>query len=87
MPSTFEYADQPCSTSNKYWIADAVIAGAAGAAALGARLYADTAPENETALYSLAGLGSVLAIVHLASAGNGRAWATRCRAKDAEPSP
>jgi hypothetical protein len=83
LESTFGYADQPCSTSSKYWIADAVIAGVAGAAVVGGRIYADSSPENETAAYTVAGVGAFLAIVHLASAGNGRAWANKCGAQTA----
>lgn len=78
LESTFGFAKKKCSTSSKYWIADALIAGATGATAIGARVYADSAPENETALYSVAGLGAILAVVYLASAGTGRHWISAC---------
>jgi len=83
LESTFGYADQACSTSSKYWIADAVIAGVAGSAVIGGRIYADSATEHETAAYTVAGLGAVLAIAYLASAGNGRSWANACSAPPA----
>jgi hypothetical protein len=75
---TLGYAEQPCSTSSKYWIADALIAGLGTAALVGGRVYADSSPENEATAYSIAGLGAVLAVTYLASAGNGRAWVREC---------
>jgi hypothetical protein len=84
LESTFGYADQDCDAESKYWIADAVIAGLASAAVVGGRVYADSAPESETAGYTIAGAAAILAVVHVASAGNGRSWNTACRAYLAE---
>ncbi|MGE0396845.1 MAG: hypothetical protein AB7T06_09025 [Kofleriaceae bacterium] len=78
LESTFGFAKKRCSTSSKYWIADALIAGATGATVIGARVYADSAAEDDTALYSAAGLGAVLAVAYLASAGTGRHWISAC---------
>lgn len=83
LESTFGYAKQGCSTSSKYWIADAVIAGVAGATTIGGRLYGDSSPENESTAYTIAGLTGVLAIAYLASAGNGRRWVDACHVQTA----
>ncbi len=78
---TLGHAEQSCSTSSKFWIADAALAGLGASAAAGGRIYADVAPEHDTLAYTVAGVGAVAAIVYLASAGNGHTWATECRAQ------
>src|SRR5262245_5247776 len=82
---TMGHAEQPCATESKLWLVDAAIAGLGAAATIGGRAYADSSPENETAAYAIAGLGSVIAVAYLASAGNGRTWNRICREQKSMP--